>query len=98
MQSLISNGCVNKILLICCTYKEQYKVYKQQPRNGITYEKCRKWIDVDFRKIQKQISSNLDYSWRRKMWYKIRLQIKKGKANCSSFEQTWPRPFIGDNG
>jgi hypothetical protein len=20
----------------------------------------------------------------------------KGKANCSSFEQTWPRPFIGD--
>jgi hypothetical protein len=24
------------------------------------------------------------------------LQIKRGKANCSSFEQTWPRPFIGD--
>jgi hypothetical protein len=30
------------------------------------------------------------------MWYKIWLQIKSGKANCSSFEQTWPRPFIGD--
>jgi hypothetical protein len=26
------------ILFICCTYKEQYKVYKQHPRNGITYE------------------------------------------------------------
>jgi hypothetical protein len=24
------------------------------------------------------------------------LQIKRGKANCSSFEQTWPRPFIGN--
>jgi hypothetical protein len=24
------------------------------------------------------------------------LQIKRGKANCSSYEQTWPRPFIGD--
>jgi hypothetical protein len=24
------------------------------------------------------------------------LQIKRGKANCSSFEQTWPRPFIRD--
>jgi hypothetical protein len=31
-----------------------------------------------------------------KMWYKIWLQIKRGKANFSSFEQTWPRPFIGD--
>jgi hypothetical protein len=20
----------------------------------------------------------------------------RGKANCSSFKQTWPRPFIGD--
>jgi hypothetical protein len=37
MQSLISNGCV-KILFICCTYKEQYKAYKQHPANGITYE------------------------------------------------------------
>jgi hypothetical protein len=24
------------------------------------------------------------------------LPIKRGKAKCSSFEQTWPRPFIGD--
>jgi hypothetical protein len=24
------------------------------------------------------------------------LQIKRGKAKRSSFEQTWPRPFIGD--
>jgi hypothetical protein len=62
MQTLISNGCV-KILFICCTYKEQYKVYKQHPRKGITYEKCYKWIDVDFKKIQKQILSNLDYIW-----------------------------------
>jgi hypothetical protein len=96
MQSLVSNGCVKKYYFICCTYKEQYKVYKQHPRNGITYEKCHKWIDVDFRKIQKQISSNLDYGWLRKMWYKNRLQIKRGKENCSSFENTWPRPFIGD--
>jgi hypothetical protein len=22
----------------------------------------------------------------------------KGETNCSSFEQTWPRPFIGDDG
>jgi hypothetical protein len=87
-----------KISFICCTYKEQYKVYTQHLRNGITYEKCHKWIDVDFRKIQKQISSNLDYGWRIKTWYKIWLQIKRGKANCSSFEQTWPRPFIGDDG
>jgi hypothetical protein len=69
--SFISNGCVKQILFICCTYKSQYKVYKQYPRNGITYEKCHKWIDVDFRKIQKQISLNLDYGWWRKMWYKI---------------------------
>jgi hypothetical protein len=27
-----------KILFIYCTYKKQYKVYKQHPRNGITYE------------------------------------------------------------
>jgi hypothetical protein len=53
MQGFISNGCVKQILFICCTYKEQYKEYKQQPRNGITYEKCYKWIDVDFRKNQK---------------------------------------------
>jgi hypothetical protein len=33
MQSFISNGCVKQILFICCTYKEQYKVYKQHPRN-----------------------------------------------------------------
>jgi hypothetical protein len=39
MQSLISNGCVKNILFICCTYKEQYKVYKQHPTNVITYEK-----------------------------------------------------------
>jgi hypothetical protein len=26
-------------------------------------KKCHKWIDVDFRKIQKQMSSNLDYGW-----------------------------------
>jgi hypothetical protein len=70
-------------------------MYKQHLRNGITYEKCHKWIDVDFTKIQKQISSNLDYGWRRKTWYKIWLQIKRGKANWSSFEQTWPRPFNG---
>jgi hypothetical protein len=24
------------------------------------------------------------------------LQINRGKANRSSFEKTWPRPFIGD--
>jgi hypothetical protein len=93
MQCLISNGCV-KILFICYTYQEQSKVYKQHPWNGITFEKCHKWIDVDFRKIRKQISSNLDYGWPIKMWYKIWLQIKRGKANCSSFEQTWPRPSL----
>jgi hypothetical protein len=27
------------MLFICCAYKEQYKVYKQHPRDGITYEK-----------------------------------------------------------
>jgi hypothetical protein len=37
-------------------------VYKQHPRKGITNEKYHKLIDVDFRKIQKPISSNLDYS------------------------------------
>jgi hypothetical protein len=30
------------------------------------------------------------------MWHKIWLQIKRVKANCSSFEQTWPHPFICD--
>jgi hypothetical protein len=39
MQSFISNGCVKQILFLCCTYNEQYKVYEQPPRNGITYEK-----------------------------------------------------------
>jgi hypothetical protein len=45
MQSLISNGCVKQILFVCCTYKEQYKVYKQHP-------KFHKLIYVDFRKIR----------------------------------------------
>jgi hypothetical protein len=40
-------------------------------------KKCHKWIDVDFRKIQKQISSNLDYGWRRNMWHKIWLKGEK---------------------
>jgi hypothetical protein len=57
---------------------------------------CHKWIDVDFRKNQIQISSNLYYGWLRKTWYKIWLWIKRGKSNCSSFKQTWPRRFIGD--
>jgi hypothetical protein len=39
MQNFISNGCVKQILFLCCTYKEQYKVYKQHSGNGITYEK-----------------------------------------------------------
>jgi hypothetical protein len=39
MQNLISNCYVKQILFVCCTYKEQYKVYKQHPGNGITYEK-----------------------------------------------------------
>jgi hypothetical protein len=39
MQSFISNGCVKQIIFIGCTYKEQYKVYKQHLRNGITYQK-----------------------------------------------------------
>jgi hypothetical protein len=56
---------------------------------------CHKWIDVDFRKNQIQISLNLYYGWLRKTWYKIWLWIKRGKSNCSSFKQTWPRRFIG---
>jgi hypothetical protein len=28
-------------------------------------KKWHKWIDVDFRKIQKHISSNLDYEWQK---------------------------------
>jgi hypothetical protein len=38
MQRFINNGCVKQILFRCCTYKEQDKVYKQNPKKGITYE------------------------------------------------------------
>jgi hypothetical protein len=38
MQSLINNSCVKQILFVCCIYKEQYKVYKDEgfhePRAG----------------------------------------------------------------
>jgi hypothetical protein len=29
---------------------------------------------------------------------KFDCRLKGEKANCSSFKQTWPRPFIGDDG
>jgi hypothetical protein len=96
MQSLISNGCVKKYYLYVVLIKNNIRCINNIQEIELHTKKCHKWIDVEFRKIQKQISLNLEYSWRRKTWYKIWLQIKRGKANCSSFEQTWPRPFIGD--
>jgi hypothetical protein len=29
---------------------------------------------------------------------KFDCRLKEGKANCSLFEQTWLRPFIGNDG
>jgi hypothetical protein len=96
MQSLISNGCVKQYYLYVVLIRNNIRCINNIQEMELHTKKCHKWIDVDFRKIQKQISSHLDYGWRRKTWYKIWLQIKRGKANCSSFEQTWPRPFISD--
>jgi hypothetical protein len=42
-------------------------------------KKCHKWIDVDFRKVQKQISSNLDYGWRWKHDTKFDCRLKGEK-------------------
>jgi hypothetical protein len=39
-------------------------------------KKCHKQIDVDFRKNHKQISSNLDYGWRRKRDTKFDCKLK----------------------
>jgi hypothetical protein len=94
MQSLTSIGCVKKIFFICCTYKEQYKVYKHYPRNGIPYEKCHKSIDVDFRKIQKQISSNLDYGWRRKRDTKFDCRLKGEKQTVLNSNRPGPTPSL----
>jgi hypothetical protein len=96
MQSLISNGCVKKYYLYVILIRNNIRCINNIQEMELHTNKCHKWINVDFRKNQKQISSNMDYDWLRKMWYKIWLQIKRGKANYSSFEQTWPRPFIGD--
>jgi hypothetical protein len=83
-----------KVLFICCTYKEQYKVYTQHPRNGIHTKKCHKWIDVDFRKIQKQISSNLDYGWRRKRDTKFDCRLKGEKQTVLHLNRHGPAPSL----
>jgi hypothetical protein len=57
-------------------------------------KKCHKWIDVDFRKIQKHISSNLDYGWRRKTWYKIWLQMKREKQIVLHSNRPGPAPSL----
>jgi hypothetical protein len=70
-------------------------VYKQHPRNGITYKKCHKWIDVDFRKIQKQISSNLDYCLRRKRDAKFDCRLKGENQTVLHSNRPSPAPSLG---
>jgi hypothetical protein len=69
-------------------------VYKQHPRKGITYEKCYKWIDADFKKIQKQISSNLDYGWRRKRDTKFDCRLKGEKQIVLHSNRPGPTPSL----
>jgi hypothetical protein len=90
MQSLISNGCVEKYYLYVVLIRNNIRCINNIQEMELYKKKCHKWIDVDFRKIQKQISSNLDYSWRRKTWYKIWLQINR--ENKLLFIRTDPAP------
>jgi hypothetical protein len=62
MQSLISNGCVKQIYLYVVLIRNNIRCINNIQEIELHTKKCHKGIDVDFRKIQKQISPNLDYS------------------------------------
>jgi hypothetical protein len=66
MQSLIINGCVKKYYLYVVLIRNNIRCINNIHEMELHTKKCHKLIDVDFTKIQKQISSNLDYGWQRK--------------------------------
>jgi hypothetical protein len=56
MQSFITNGCVQQILFVCCTYKEQNNAYKHYSTNEIyTKNKINEKM-VILEKLRKNIS------------------------------------------
>jgi hypothetical protein len=57
-------------------------------------KKCHKWIDVDFSKIQKQISSNLDYGRRRKRDTKFDGRLKGEKQTVLHSNRPGPAPSL----
>jgi hypothetical protein len=61
MQSLISNGCVKIYYLNVVLIWNNIRCINNIQEMELHTKKCHKCIDVDFRKIQKQIPSNLDY-------------------------------------
>jgi hypothetical protein len=61
MQSLISNGCVKKYYLNVVLIRSNIRCLNNIHEMELHTKQCHKRIDVDFRKIQEQISSNLDY-------------------------------------
>jgi hypothetical protein len=61
MQSLISNGCVKKYYLYVALLRNNIRCINNIQEIELHTKKYHKRIDVDFRKNQKQISSNLDY-------------------------------------
>jgi hypothetical protein len=73
-------------------------MYKQHSRNGITYEKCHKWIDVDFRKNQKQISSNLDYNDEEIRDRKFDCRLKVEKRTILHSNRPGPAPSLVTGG
>jgi hypothetical protein len=61
MKSLISNGIVKKYYLYVVHIRNNIRFVNNIQEMKLHTKKCYNWMDVDFRKIQKQISSNLDY-------------------------------------
>jgi hypothetical protein len=84
---------------------KKYYLYVGLTRNNIRYikniqemelhtKKSHKWIDVDFRKIQKQMSSNLDYGWRTKRDTKFDCRLKGEKQTVLHLNRPGPVPSL----
>jgi hypothetical protein len=84
MQSLISNGCVKKFYSYVVLIRNNIRCIKKSKKWNYIWKNVINELMLILEKLQKQISSNLDYGWWRKTWYKIWMQIKRGKAYYSS--------------
>jgi hypothetical protein len=92
MQSFISNGCVKKYYLYIVLIMKDIRCINIIQEMELHTKKCHKSIDVDFRKNQKQISSNLDDGWRRKRDTKFDCRLKGEKQTDLHSIRPGPTP------